>query len=417
PNSRSSPKRILTERSYDQPKIHNFKLSDFGNQKRWFGNNWFEKFRYWFEYSKKKDAAFCLFFETTNIIIKEMGDVLFSILIDKSRDISAKEQMTRFIGLEHVASTTSISLKEAIDKLFSRHRLSMSRLLGQGYDGASNIWCDNKCAYFIHCFAHQLHLTLISIAKKHEEVNSLFNLVIMLVNVVGASAKCRDILQEKHAQLVIKVFDDGELSSGQGLNQEVTLKRSADTCWAHIMHDINVPNMDHLFRTQGRSQSKAQKIKNLHRFRVELCYAILDMQLQELSNRFNETNTELLLCVAFNLVALETQLDVYIMDVGSENKFSGLKRIGELARKLVETKKDKLYSLVYLLVTLLLILPVATTTIESAFSVMNFVKNRLGNRMGDQWLNDSLVVYIEKYIFCSLDNDVILQRFQHMKPC
>ena len=116
-------------------------------------------------------------------------------------------------------------------------------------------------------------------------------------------------------------------------------------------------------------------------------------------------------------MALETQLDVYIMDVGSENKFSGLKRIGELARKLVETKKDKLYSLVYLLVTLLLILPVATTTIESAFSVMNFVKNHLGNRMGDQWFNDSLVVYIEKYIFCSLDNDVILQRFQHMKPC
>ena len=45
----------------------------------------------------------------------------------------------RFIGIEHVASTTSISLKEAIDKLFSKHRLSMSRLLGQGYDGASNI--------------------------------------------------------------------------------------------------------------------------------------------------------------------------------------------------------------------------------------------------------------------------------------
>ena len=55
------------------------------------------------------------------------------------------------------------------------------------------------------------------------------------VNVVGASTKRRDILQEKHAQLVIKVFDDGELSSGQGLNQEVTLKRSADTRWAHIM--------------------------------------------------------------------------------------------------------------------------------------------------------------------------------------
>ena len=173
-----------------------------------------------------------------------MGDVLFSILIDKSRDISANDQMAvvlhyvdkngyvieRFIRIEHVTSTTSISLKEALDRLFSRHGLSMSRLRGQGYNGASNmqgefnglkalILEDNKCAYFIHCFAHQFQLALISMAKKHEDVNSLFNLVAMLVNVVGASAKCRDILQVKHAQAIIKALDDGELSSGRGLNQ------------------------------------------------------------------------------------------------------------------------------------------------------------------------------------------------------
>ena len=58
-------------------------------------------------------------------------------------------------------------------------------------------------------------------AKKHEDVNSLFSLVTMLVNVVGASLKHCDI-QEKHAQAVIKAFNDGELSIGRGLNQEVT---------------------------------------------------------------------------------------------------------------------------------------------------------------------------------------------------
>ena len=100
-----------------------------------------------------------------------------------------------------------------------------------------------------------------------------------------------------------------------------------------------------------------------------------------------------------DLVALETQLDVYIMDVSSDNKFSWLKGIGELARKLVETKKDKLYSLVYLLVTVVLILPVATATVEKAFSAMNLVKNRQLNRMGDQWLNDSLVVYYKRIYF------------------
>ena len=65
--------------------------------------------------------------------------------------------------------------------------------------------------------------------------------------------------------------------------------------------------------------------------------------------------------------------------------------------------------------TLALILPVATATVERAFSTMNFVKNRLRNRIGDQWLNDSLVVLIENDVFCSIDNEVIHQRFQHMK--
>ena len=66
--------------------------------------------------------------------------------------------------------------------------------------------------------------------------------------------------------------------------------------------------------------------------------------------------------------------------------------------------------------TLILILLVATATVKRAFTAMNFVKNHLRNWMGDQWLNDRLVVYIQKDIFCSLNNEVILQRFQYMKP-
>ncbi|XP_068328216.1 uncharacterized protein [Pyrus communis] len=44
-----------------------------------------------------------------------------------------------FISIEHVISTAAFSLKETIDEVFSRHKLSMSRLCGQGYDGASNM--------------------------------------------------------------------------------------------------------------------------------------------------------------------------------------------------------------------------------------------------------------------------------------
>ena len=90
----------------------------------------------------QKDIVRAAAFETLDIIIKEIGDALFSILVDESRDISTKEQMAvvlryvdkdgrvieRFVGIEHVANTTAVSLKGAIDKLFSRYGLSISKL-------------------------------------------------------------------------------------------------------------------------------------------------------------------------------------------------------------------------------------------------------------------------------------------------
>ena len=65
----------------------------------------------------------------------------------------------------------------------------------------------------------------------------------------------------------------------------------------------------------------------------------------------------------------------------------------------------------YSLVELTLLLYVATTSVERVFSVMKAVKTDLRNRMGDEWLNDSLVVYIENEIFVSIDNELILNRF------
>ena len=91
--------------------------------------------------------------ETSKAIIKEISNSLFSVMIDESRTISTKEQMTimlryvdkirhvveLFISTEHVVDTKTISLKPSLDTLFVRHGLSMSRLHGQGYGGASNM--------------------------------------------------------------------------------------------------------------------------------------------------------------------------------------------------------------------------------------------------------------------------------------
>jgi hypothetical protein len=101
----------------------------------------------------QKDITQAAAEEITNVIIKDLGGSLFLILIDESLDISIKEQMVvvvryvdnnghiieRFLGIQHVRDATASSLKTTIEALFSKHRLSISRLRGQGYDGASNM--------------------------------------------------------------------------------------------------------------------------------------------------------------------------------------------------------------------------------------------------------------------------------------
>ncbi|RYR62905.1 hypothetical protein Ahy_A04g020658 [Arachis hypogaea] len=46
---------------------------------------------------------------------------------------------------------------------------------------------------------------------------------------------------------------------------------------------------------------------------------------------------------------------------------------------------------------------------------MNIIKSRLHNQIGNKWLNNCLVTYIEREIFNQVDNETIIQHFQNMK--
>ncbi|KAL4600609.1 hypothetical protein ACB092_11G211400 [Castanea dentata] len=411
----------------------------------------------------QKDIVNAIARETSKVIINDLDNGFFSILVDESCDISVKEQMTlvlrymnkkgiiieRVLGIVHVASITALSLKYAIECLLCEHNLSLSNLRGQGYDGASNMQGDinglktlilkeNKSAFYVHCFANQLQLTLVAVAKNHINIVELF--------------LCEDL-------------ENGVRRSGQGLNQETNLKRPGDTRWGsyygtifnlilmfsaivddivnamdlvkvskqrfQVMiddewkslltevssfcttHDISILNMDEIFVVSGRPRHNTKQNTNLHHY--------------HLNNRFSEENTDLLLCmaclnpsnsfVAFNkeklirlakfypsdfletdILALDSQLQNYIFDMRSNDFFLELQGVRELAEKLVSTRKHEIYPLVYLLVKLTLTLPVATATVER-----------------NQWMNDCLVVYIEKDVICSINNETIIQRFQNMK--
>ena len=275
----------------------------------------------------------------------------------------------------------------------------------------------------------------------------IFSLHLMRT-ILGITHELSQVLQRKE-QGIINAMNLVSISKQR-------LQYMRDSGWDSLLeevhlfcdkHEIVVPSMDEVFSRispRCRSSRKAHTVSNIHRYRVELYYTVIYMQLQELNNRFNEVNTELLLCVAclnpvnsfdaFNKerlmrlaqfypkefsaaqrMVLENQIETFIIDMRSDKMFQELHGLGQLAKKMVETKRNLVYPLVYLLVTLTLILPVATATVERAFSAMNIIKNRLRNRMGDQWMNDNLVTYIEKDILKIIDKEVILQRFQNMK--
>ena len=59
-------------------------------------------------------------------------------------------------------------------------------------------------------------------------------------------------------------------------------------------NEIDIPNMDDKFVVQKKGRCKAPDITNLHHYRAEIFYIVIDMQLQELNACFTEANSELL---------------------------------------------------------------------------------------------------------------------------
>jgi hypothetical protein len=89
---------------------------------------------------------------------------------------------------------------------------------------------ENSSAYYVHCFAHQLQLILVVVAKNHIQIATFLSLLNRVFNVVRTSCKRRDIFCEKWTAEVVEALQNNEISTGCGLNQEMNLKSSGDTC-------------------------------------------------------------------------------------------------------------------------------------------------------------------------------------------
>ncbi|XP_070025012.1 uncharacterized protein LOC142181750 [Nicotiana tabacum] len=122
-------------------------------------------------------------------------------------------------------------------------------------------------------------------------------------------------------------------------------------------HDIMIPNMDaRCF--PGKWKHRALDVTYSHHLRVDIFYTVIDLHFQELNRRFNAFDSN-------QLRDLSYQLDSFILYArGVDKRLFGLKGISDLAKVLVKSDLHQAWPLVYLLIKLTLILPVATASVE-----------------------------------------------------
>jgi len=112
---------------------------------------------------------------------------------------------------------------------------------------------------------------------------------------------------------------------------------------------------------------------------------------------------------------LRSQLKYYQIDVIHHKSFQNMSTISELYREWAETNKSQHYHLIDKLIRFILTLSVSTATTEQTLSAMKYVKIMLRNKMEDEFLEDSMMIYIIRELVEDIDSDPIIDELYYTK--
>lgn len=148
----------------------------------------------------------------TSIISEVAQSEAFSILVDETKDLSKKEQMSfviryyyngavreSFLAFEAAQRLDAAALSQKIVQILQKYGLDYkNHLVGQAYDGASvmsgkntgvqaRIKAEAPLAFYVHCNAHCLNLVLVDSVKCIPEAYCFFSLLQKLYVFVSGS--------------------------------------------------------------------------------------------------------------------------------------------------------------------------------------------------------------------------------------
>jgi hypothetical protein len=202
-------------------------------------------------------------------------------------------------------------------------------------------------------------------------------------------------------------------------------------------NEIPTPIMGDKFDSRWRLRDRATTMTNLEHYHVDFFEKVINIHLNEFDRRFTEQSSALFLlssCLsprnsfeAFDkekligyarlypsefsdtaVEALDLQLEAFIKDVCSDARFREMNAVSDLSVKMVETGKNAMYPLVYLLLKVALVLPLTPATAKTASSALKFIESTMEKEPCNQWISDCLLLFLERDIFESVTNDAVI---------
>lgn len=146
--------------------------------------------------------------------VKNAG--MFSVIIDIDTDNAKIKQLAfviryysddgevfeRLVGIHEINDSSGKGMFDVFCELCERYGLNWRKqLIGQAYDGASNmqselkslrgyiIQAQNPCALHVWCFAHCLNLAVVDACTANEKVTNFFGSIQTLVTFLGSRKK------------------------------------------------------------------------------------------------------------------------------------------------------------------------------------------------------------------------------------
>ncbi|RZC26002.1 hypothetical protein D0Y65_004609 [Glycine soja] len=251
----------------------------------------------------QKDLAAACACEITQQIVCDVADDVFCVLIDESNDVAGKEQMAvviRYVNSEEDQIETSsglnqeLSIARAGDTRWGSHFRTLTSLMtiyGAIIEVLEEVGKDTSFEKYGET------MLLLDVLQSFDFIFMLY----MMVEILGFTNDLSVALQKRDQDLL------NVLSLVKATKEE--LQEMRNDGWEELIskvmeifnkHDIDVPDLDAPY-VQGkkpRRHATTSSVSNLHHYKHDCLFSVLDLQLHELNARFDEENTELLQCVS-----------------------------------------------------------------------------------------------------------------------